>query len=124
MTTSDVKIGNLFRERISGKIVEVIGITVGTITFSGNFKGQWQADPIHINNFWLHKLGFYKNGDLFYRGECILKRQILDGVDGFLFCIDSKPLKRICFLHELHNICYELQIDLKTIGADEFNKKV
>ena len=58
MESKEVRIGNLFKDKYSSKIIKVNGITENDIYFSGNFTKEWQAVPIEITEEWLLKFGF------------------------------------------------------------------
>jgi hypothetical protein len=58
MKPNELRIGNLFIEENSNEIIEVIELTKKDITFTGDFKGKWQAKPIEITHEWLLKFGF------------------------------------------------------------------
>ena len=50
---NELRIGNLFIEENSNKIIEVIGLDKKTVEFSGKFLYQCQAKPIPLTEEWL-----------------------------------------------------------------------
>ena len=66
MKGSELRIGNLFIEEYSSKIIEVIGLEKIKITFSGLFLDKWQAKPIALTEEWSLKFGFIKESDYFF----------------------------------------------------------
>jgi len=57
MKANELRIGNLFKEQYSGQLIKVIALSGVVITFDGNFKGKWQAEPIPLTQEWLLKFG-------------------------------------------------------------------
>lgn len=60
MESRELRIGNLFIEEHSGKIIKVIGLEEKRIVFSGMFLDKWQAKPIPLTEEILLKCGFEK----------------------------------------------------------------
>jgi hypothetical protein len=58
MKANELRLGNLFIEEHSDKIIEVIGLEKNKIIFSGMFLDKWQAKPIPLTEEWLLKFGF------------------------------------------------------------------
>jgi len=59
--STELRLGNLFIEENSNKIIEVIGLEKDRVVFSGMFLDKWQAKPIPLTEEWLVKFGFRKN---------------------------------------------------------------
>lgn len=66
MKLEGLQLGNLFKEKYSGTIIEVEGITKETVIFSGEFKDLWQAEEILITEEWLSNFGFRKANEKLY----------------------------------------------------------
>ena len=58
LNENELRLGNLFIEEKSSKIISVIGLEKNRIVFDGNFKNDWQAKPINITTEWLFNFGF------------------------------------------------------------------
>ncbi|WP_162633281.1 hypothetical protein [Echinicola strongylocentroti] len=60
MNPRELRIGNLFRDRQSGDIIEVVELNENTITFDAGkcLESGWQAEPIALTEKLLPKLGF------------------------------------------------------------------
>lgn len=58
MESKELRIGNLYMERCTKTVIEVIEITKEAVYFSGEFRGNWQAEPIPLTEEWLLKFGF------------------------------------------------------------------
>lgn len=65
MEAKELRIGNLFIEENSKKIIEVIGLEKNRVVFSGMFLDKWQAEPIPITKEWLLKFGFKENDNIY-----------------------------------------------------------
>jgi len=58
MKPTELRLGNLFIEKHSQEIIEVIELKKDAIVFTGSFKDAWQAVPIPLTYEWMKKLGF------------------------------------------------------------------
>jgi hypothetical protein len=58
LKATEIRIGNLFIEENSKKIIEVIGLEKNRIVFSGFFLDKWQAKPIPLAE---ESIGLFKN---------------------------------------------------------------
>jgi hypothetical protein len=58
MDARELRMGNLFVDKQTQTIINVIGLTENIITFSGHFKNDWKAEPIPLTEEWLLKFGF------------------------------------------------------------------
>lgn len=65
MEAKELRLGNLFIEENSKKIIEVIALEKNRVVFSGMFLDKWQAEPIELNEEWLLKFNFQKIGSNF-----------------------------------------------------------
>jgi len=65
MEAKELRIGNLFIEENSKKIIEVIGLEKNRVVFSGMFLDKWQAEPIPLTEEWLLKFGFEENDNIY-----------------------------------------------------------
>lgn len=66
METKELRLGNLFIEENSKKIIEVIGLEKTRVIFSGMFLDKWQAIPIALTEEWLLNLGFLADWSKIY----------------------------------------------------------
>ena len=105
MNTKELRIGNLFREKESEQIIEVIELSKDQITFTGKFPYKWQAEPIETNEEDLLKLGF-ENGvdEMTYCGKdfCVYWRKF----EGHFEINGEKYFKE--YIHELQNLLFAL----------------
>jgi hypothetical protein len=62
MKANELRLGNLFQERNSKEIIEVIGLEKNRIIFSGMLLDNWQAEPIPLTEEWQKKLGAKNEG--------------------------------------------------------------
>lgn len=106
MKGNELMIGNLFKENITGQIIEVIELKKDSITFSGNFEGKWQAEPITLTEEILLKCGF-KIG---YPSYSIGFFEILyNDVIGFRFAVEGQyGWNELKYLHQLQNLYFAL----------------
>ena len=58
VNANELRLGNLFIEENSGKIISVIGLEKNRIVFDGMFLEKWQAKPIEIKKEWINKANF------------------------------------------------------------------
>ena len=105
---NQLRLGNLFIEENSGKIISVIGLEGNRIVFDGMFLDKWQAKPIELNEGWLKKLGFIKNKfDHYFEIEnCQI--EIYSFGNEVIVCIDSVVNKNIKYVHQLQNLYFAL----------------
>jgi hypothetical protein len=110
MKASELRIGNLFIEEHSDKIIEVIGLKKNRITFTGNFYGKWQAKPILLTEEWLLKFGFEKMEN---NWKCLdlhfatISWERLAGLT-LSFEKESTYLPHIKYVHQLQNLHFAL----------------
>ena len=108
MKASELRLGNLFIEEYSGKIIEVIGLEKNRITFSGLFLDKWQAKPIPLTEEWFLKLGFETDNIEWWNG--IITIGIYE--DGLFYCPTGQTYirrgKEIQYLHQLQNLYFAL----------------
>ena len=113
---NELRIGNLFIEENSNKIIEVIGLDKKTVVFSGKFLYQWQAKPIPLTEEWLLKFGFENvHTDWFYKD--IVK------TNSYQFCFniclsngkitldsgfDENSIIKLKYVHQLQNLYFAL----------------
>ena len=109
MKAEGLRIGNLFKEKYSGKIIKVIELREGETTFEGSFYGEWQAEPIPLKEEILlncycdnvvHR-GFYH---VFNDIEVALLSD--DFLEGFYTLKLGIYTQKISYLHELQNWYY------------------
>ena len=99
MKANELRLGNLFIEEHSGKIIEVIGLEKNRITFSGVFLDKWQAKPIPLTEEWLLKFGFEKKTRSFVK--CIISIKCQSRF--FYYIPTSLEIKHV---HQLQNLFY------------------
>lgn len=106
MKGSELRIGNLFIEEYSSKIIEVIGLEKIKITFSGLFLDKWQAKPIPLTEEWLVKFGFvkHKTTDIYPT----FAKQMFNWNDGILYIIGYGFMNHIKHVHQLQNLYFAL----------------
>ena len=108
MKPNELRIGNLFIEEKSKKIIEVIGLEKNRIIFSGMFLEKWQAEPIILTHEWLIKFGFiHDNNWHYYLGENPITRDYLLSIcwiDGDQFPFYRNGFFKIKYVHELQNL--------------------
>lgn len=108
----ELRLGNLFVERNTKQIIEVIELTKSSVIFSENFDKEWQAEPIPLTEEWLIKLGFHEvlgvyaiygkeiniklnNGywDAYFKGKyvCVIKH--VHQIQNLYFALTGQELK-------------------------------
>ena len=116
MKASELRLGNLFIEEHSDKIIEVIGLEKIKITFSGLFLDKWQAKPIPLTEEWLLKFGFEKENSLYVIDKDKYHTfSILVGGISFPFIKSNDKAIRenfsfygIKYVHQLQNLYFAL----------------
>jgi hypothetical protein len=131
MNVKELRIGNWFNEMCTDQIIKVEQLEKnGTIHFSGEFIGYWQAEPLQINEKILLDFGFqvlpekytrnyiltgkifHKNVDFICYGDIF----ITSNVAGFALCIaliddgveSFITIKGIKYVHQLQNLYFAL----------------
>ena len=118
LNASELRLGNLFIEENSGKIISVIGLEKNRIVFDGMFLDKWQAKPIKITEEWLKRMPFnyadmedtnedntwywlkYGNYLKFNSDKSCGFEAIFITINGFAFKIE--------YLHDFQNLYYTL----------------
>jgi hypothetical protein len=108
MESKELRLGNLFIEENSNKIIEVIGLEKNRVVFSGMFVDKWQAKPIPLIEEWLEKLGFTKELDGLYRKNKSELIEILFYANGWQVTTQSVCLNHIKYVHQLQNLYFAL----------------
>lgn len=124
MNPTSLRIGNLFQEKHSKEIIEVSELTKDKIGFSGDFKGDWQAEAILITEEWLKKFGFDENPDGIKQneGDIVFSKEIEGNIisvsygDNPFFVFDNEGLNYIKYVHQLQNLYF-------TITGEELQMK-
>ena len=106
MQPNKVRIGNIFKEEYTEKLIKVIEIRQKSITFSEKFRGKWKANPIELTEDILLKCGFV-NYEIFkntwaYNG---IELYILNGIISFELMNNSLEIK---YLDQLQNLYFAL----------------
>ena len=107
MNIKEFRIGNLLQENNTKEIIEVLKLSKDELFLSGNFKREWQAEPIPLTEEWLLKFGFKSDpyNDQYYlddfKIECDKTKGFLD-----LWVVNCRvDLKTV---HQLQNIYFAL----------------
>jgi hypothetical protein len=119
MDSKELRLGNLFQDKYTKQVIEVMELSKEKILFSGNFKGKWQAEPIPLTEEWLVKFGFENR----YLSHLVLKEEYycycynkVKGLYIQVFVYDEKDkvvdaeylTPTINYVHELQNLYYAL----------------
>ena len=116
MIATNLRIGNQFIEEKTKQLIEVIGLTSGSIVFSGVFEGKWQAKGLPLTDEILEIIGFKKrageiNTFFYFEDGCFTYVLLESGKEG-KYCIDIIDTESsnhltgfgcVDFLHELQN---------------------
>jgi len=120
MKPTELRIGNVFRDKVTGDIFPVLSLSKNKIVFDYVNFVWWQAEPIPITEEWLLKLGLWKDGDksgLFSIPKDIIKK--CEGDNGFKrssFFFNDRLKRwmdcqtRVCvdYVHEVQNLVFAL----------------
>ena len=110
MKPNELRLGNLFIEENSNKIIEVIGLENNRVVFSWMFLDKWQARPIVLTAEWLLKFGSkprFQNTEFIYNRFRIVFKESY----GYWYVIDTDSLAYITkveFVHEWQNFIFTL----------------
>jgi hypothetical protein len=113
MESKELRLGNLFIEENSNKIIEVIGLEKNRVVFSGMFLDKWQAKPIALTEEWIFKFGFEKltsKKDGFLSDTYTYKKGISFIVyfDGVRLSVNFWQGSEKKYVHELQNFFFAL----------------
>ena len=110
--SNELRIGNLFKDKHSNTIIEVIGLNKTQITFSGSFNNKWQAEPIPLTEEILLKCGFEKRNHIYDGVFYLLKIKdpnIKIKIDKTYTIIEGiKTINHCKNLHQLQNLYFVL----------------
>lgn len=131
IASTDLRIGNVFKEKYTNEIIEVICIKskayhgADAIYFNGDFEGDWQSEPIKLTPEILEQIGLTKQSDYYVFQtfnnyvSCV---ELLDVGTGFqVFDTSGVKMCLLEYLHELQNLYYqfnnkqELPIDINAL---------
>ena len=104
MNAKELRLSNLFIESKTNTVISIIGLTKEIITFSGNFKNDWQAKPIPLTEEWLVKFGFYKD-------KLEVGLYHFNDLEIFLpnyFTWKTQFIDNIKYVHQLQNLYFAL----------------
>lgn len=106
MKASELRIGNLFIEDNSRKIISVIGLEENKIVFEGRFLENWQAKPIELREEILLKIEcieFKKNvpKSYYYKNRILIVKE-----NGLIH--DYASGVELPYLHTLQNFIFAL----------------
>jgi hypothetical protein len=123
MKTNEVRLGNLFKDKLTGAILEVDEIRRETVFFqtkSGPLPDGWEAGPIPLTPELLELCGFIRSNWVEHKGQKVfILREIFEiEIDKGKFFFEGWELKGT--LHELQNLFFgltgeELPINIKTL---------
>lgn len=106
INTREFRIGNLLIEKKSGQIIEVINISQKHVSFSGQFKAGWKAEPIPLTEEWLLRFGFEKMDETWYTHK---NYNLELDERGFWLSFQTLQLSEIInFVHQLQNLNFAL----------------
>jgi hypothetical protein len=110
MKASELRIGNLFIEKYRHQIIKVETLNNRNIYFSGEFIGEWQAEPIPLNEEWLLKFGFeWCNEAAGYFDNLHAVYLMYPNVQFHPFCTNDKDCWiELQYVHQLQNLCFAL----------------
>jgi hypothetical protein len=100
---NELRIGNIFKEEYTEKLIRVIEIRQKSITFSEKFRGKWKANPIELTEDILLKCGFVDNKIKLGLNELSVNQYGLATFGGVGFMCT--------YLHQLQNLYYQLTYD-------------
>lgn len=104
MKYTELRIGNIFKEKYSGDLVVVSELTKDRITFDYQTNEKWQSEPIELTEEILLKYGFEYDDAFYYK-------------DGIFLEYDDNSLRVDCmsdsvsvkYLHQLQNLYFALR---------------
>lgn len=108
---TQLRIGNVFKEKYSGQTIKVIELTEKNVTFDGIFTNDWQAESIQLTEEWIVKLGLEKSRNIYLpQGEidiCVNAKIVYIG--GCDLPLDNQYFELRCeYVHELQNLYFAL----------------
>ena len=125
MKNTELRIGNVFKEKYSGDLLVVSELTENRITFDYQTNEKWQSEPIELTEEILLKCGFENtfhstNKDCFYHKELdfiIFLKSFIRNINYPYIDVLRGESIRIDFLHQLQNLVFvlkgeELEINL------------
>ena len=118
MKANELRIGNLFVDKKTKTIINIIGLTEQYITFSGHFKNDWQAKPIPLTEEWLLKFGFDKHFEDFEKKIVgfYLTYNFNDGISLNGKYMDEPIYIDGEYVHQLQNLYFALTGEELTIN--------
>lgn len=113
MKANELRIGNLFVDKYTKEVISVIELTEDVITFTGEFTGIWQAEPIPLTEEWLLKFGgekeYYEpDSDEYYLIIRHDKFDITFEDENTIYLYISDETFPIKYVHRLQNIWFAL----------------
>lgn len=108
MKTSELRIGNYFKEKYSGDLLRIIRLTETGITYDSEYKDDWQAEPITLTKKIMLGIGFVRNGNEMVRRDMILTIAESNPMNDELICLYRDGTGIIKYLHEIQNLYFEL----------------
>lgn len=114
MEASKLMLRNLFLEKNSREIIQIIGLKESTsmkqsdeIEFSGNFPEGWKAVSLPISDNLLFELGFKKDGPMYYHYNRKFRFFKNDHL-GYHYWDHKKSEQaiKLNFIHEVQNVYF------------------
>ena len=108
MNIKEFRIGNLLQENNTKEIIEVLKLSKDELFLSGNFKREWQAEPIPLTEEWLLKFGLIYNDENYWELVGAHISLEWDGMkDWDILCMDEW-LMSLKYVHQLQNLYFAL----------------
>jgi hypothetical protein len=131
--TKELRIGNLFIEKYSKEIIEVIELTKDNVTFSGYFPNKWKAKPMPITKKCLLDFGFKKDYKKGYIGKDVLNQDFVltkpfvmgEWQKGYAFEFTAgcwSKYKEFNYVHELQNFYFAMTGEELQFNHSNFNR--
>ncbi len=108
MNVNELRIGNCFREKFSGDLIQVIGLTETGITFDNEYiMSKWQVEPIEIEAIFYTQKESEEFINLNEEVKVNNKEKVLLIYNEYHQDCITYRLPR--YVHELQNLVFELK---------------
>lgn len=127
MKASNLRLGNIFRDKYTGVFIPVLELSKDRITFDYQTKGKWQAEPISLTEEILFKIGFeldfkgcygYKYKFFIFKN---LNNVVLGLSDSDFYFNYANECIHLKHLHQLQNIYHALKGEEIEININDLN---
>lgn len=103
MKNTELRIGNIFLEKFSQTEIKVLELLSNErIVFEGDFKNDWQAEPIPLTKELLLKFDWNGYMPLHFNSNFEIDEQ------GRLYCNSDYKGVNVRYVHELQNLYFAL----------------